>query len=1013
MEKKIINGLEEMANFTFTTKYAKFDEKKGRRETWEETVSRVEKMHLRKFNFLPLEDKQEISRAFDMVRRKSVTPSMRSMQFGGKAIEAHNSRMYNCGVRHIDSLRSFAESFYTLLCGTGVGYGITNFFLNRLPDLVEASDKTGTIITYVVQDNIEGWGDSIEALMNCYFKNTPYSGRKIVFDYSRIRPKGAKLKTGGGKAPGYKGLKNAHKKVKALLDRIIEDYDQKRLKTIDAYDVLMHCADAVLSGGIRRSACSVIFEATDSDMMNAKTGNWFAENPQRARSNNSAIIVRGQTTFEEFKALIEKTKQFGEPGFLYVVDNKQLLNPCVTGDTLIATSEGLRFSESLVGERFTAMVDGEKFSSTQSGFWKTGEKETLTLSLASGRKLELTGNHKVMTSEGWVEAENLMVGDLIKINNQRSHLLINKDSADFAKGYLLGAFLSDGNVGGNYDRCEIKLWGDNKNVYRKKIYDYLGMCGWLSNHHKETSDNNSEYSVISSSKLFSFAKENGCLEVEKHLSKRAISGKSPDFLSGLISGYFDADGSVALNSQKGNSIRILSSQLINLENIQIILNYLGIFSKIYTNRLPEGFRLLPDGKGGSREFLCKATHEICISCDNIEEFAKKIFPFNEKKAALISDIISFRKRTPNKTVWLDEVSNIVKNEGLKSVYDAEIENIHSFDANSLYVHNCFEISFIPITPDGRCGFQYCNLSSINGAKVTSLEEFKEASWAASLIGTLQAAYTDFPYLGHTSEELSREEALLGVSITGMMDNPDILFNPEYQRASAMVAVETNRIWAKKIGINQAARVTCVKPEGTSSIVLSSASGIHPHHARRYFRRIQINKEDNVYKFFRLYNDHACEESVWSENKTDDVITFPIEVGEKAMIKSDLSAVEHLNLIKSTQENWVNSGTTEANKKPLNHSVSCTVMVKDDEWESVTKYLFDNQEKFTAVSLLPSMGDKIYKQAPMEAVLTAEDEVKFDKLLKEWSKVDYKKLEESEDSTSFISEVACGGGKCVI
>ena len=652
MDKKLkIDVLEEMANFTFTSKYAKYDEKKQRRETWDETVSRVEKMHLKKFAFLSDADKKEIVRALDFVRNKNASPSMRSMQFGGKAVEAHNGRIYNCGVRHIDSIRSFAESFYILLCGTGVGFGITNQFLNRMPDLVTADDKTGTVITYVVQDSIEGWGDSVEALMNCYFKNNPYSGRKIVFDYSRIRAKGAKLKTGGGKAPGYKGLKNAHKKIKMLLDCVIEDKHQSRIKTINAYDILMHCADAVLSGGIRRSACSVIFEATDEDMMSAKTGNWFKENPQRARSNNSAIIIRGKTTLKEFKSLIEKTKEFGEPGFLYVVDEKQLLNPC------------------------------------------------------------------------------------------------------------------------------------------------------------------------------------------------------------------------------------------------------------------------------------------------------------------------------------------------------------------------FEISFIPITTDGRCGFQFCNLTSINGTKVNTLHDFKEAAWAASLIGTLQAAYTTFPYLGHASEELTKSEALLGVSITGMMDSPEILFNPEYQKKAAKVAVETNQEWAKKIGINPAARVTCIKPEGTNSIVLLAASGIHAHHARKYFRRIQVNKDCNVYKFFKIFNDHACESSVWSENKTDDVITFPVEVSEKVKIKADITAIDHLKLIKLTQENWVNSGTTQHNTKPLNHSVSCTVIVKSDEWGEVEKYLFDNQESFTAVSLLPASGDKDYQQAPMEAVVTLEDEKKFNDLVSNWSKVDYKKLVEDDDATSFTSDSACSGGKC--
>ena len=157
---KAINFLDEMANFTFVTKYAKYDEKKKRRETWDETVSRVETMHLKKFKNLSKEDKNEISKAFNLVRERKVTPSMRSMQFGGKAVEAHNGRIFNCAVRHIDSIRSFAESFYTLLCGTGVGFGITDKFLNRLPDLVNAKDKTGTVITYTVNDSIEGWGVS-------------------------------------------------------------------------------------------------------------------------------------------------------------------------------------------------------------------------------------------------------------------------------------------------------------------------------------------------------------------------------------------------------------------------------------------------------------------------------------------------------------------------------------------------------------------------------------------------------------------------------------------------------------------------------------------------------------------------------------------------------------------------------------------------------------------------------------------------------------------------------------
>ena len=206
-----------------------------------------------------------------MVKQKKVVPSTRSMQFGGKAIEAHHARIYNCGVRHIDSIRAFSEFFYCLLAGTGMTAGVTEKVISNLPNLVSKSDKTGTVLTYVIEDSIEGWADSVSVLLECYHKNTSLTGRKIIFDYSKIRPKGSPLKTGGGKAPGHEGLQQAHKKIKELLDHLIEDLYLDQLRSIDIYDILMHCADAVLSGGIRRAATMVIFDHNDSLMMNAKT----------------------------------------------------------------------------------------------------------------------------------------------------------------------------------------------------------------------------------------------------------------------------------------------------------------------------------------------------------------------------------------------------------------------------------------------------------------------------------------------------------------------------------------------------------------------------------------------------------------------------------------------------------------------------------------------------------------------------------------------------------------------
>lgn len=655
MEPKttVTNGLDEIANFTFTSKYARYSEKHKRRESWKEAITRVEEMHVEKYDFLSEEDKQEIKWAFDLVRDKRAVPSMRSMQFGGPAVTAHNARMFNCSCRHIDSIRSFAECFYLLLCGCGVDFGLTKKYLSRLPDLVDADSKTGIVLTYSVEDSIEGWSDSLEAQLNSYFKNTAYSGRKIVFDYSKIRRKGAKLKTGGGKAPGYSGLKNAHIKIKKLFDKIVEKNKQTTVKPIDAYDILMHCSDAVLSGGIRRAATSVVFDHDDEEMMNSKTGNWFEENPQRARSNNSVLFLRKKIKEEDFKKVLQSAREFGEPGFIFADHEDMLSNPCR------------------------------------------------------------------------------------------------------------------------------------------------------------------------------------------------------------------------------------------------------------------------------------------------------------------------------------------------------------------------EIGFVPVTKDGRCGVQFCNLTSINGAKIHSIKDFRDAAKAASIIGTLQAGYTNFHYLRNTTRELTEEEALLGVSITGIMDNPKVLLSAKNQKECAQIAVDTNQEWAKKLGINPAARVTCIKPEGTSSLVLGSASGIHPHHSRKYLRRIQCNKIDNVYQYFRLFNDKHCEESVWSANKTDDVVTFPIEITNGALTKKDLDAFKHLEYIKSTQQNWVLPGTTKHNKKKTTHSVSCTVLIKEGQWDEVATYLYENRNYFAAVSLLASTGDKDFKQAPMEDITTEKDEKIFNRLSKSLSPVDYTVLEEATDETSLQQVLACAGGNCEI
>ena len=283
---------------------------------------------------------------------------------------------------------------------------------------------------------------------------------------------------------------------------------------------------------------------------------------------------------------------------------------------------------------------------------------------------------------------------------------------------------------------------------------------------------------------------------------------------------------------------------------------------------------------------------------------------------------------------------------------------------------CMEIGFYNRLPDGSSGISFCNLTEINGGMCTSREAFFEACRLSAIIGTLQAGYTNFPYLGKETEWLTREDALLGVSVTGWMDNPDVLFNPEVLREGARVVLETNAEVAEMLGINPAARTTCVKPAGHTSCLLQTASGIHPNHAKHYLRLAQANLQEWAYKIVADTNPLAVEKSRWSANGTDGVIYFPCETQDHALVKKDVSASDLLGYVKLVQENWVIPGTRveRCRWKTNRHNVSNTVTVKDHEWESVRDIIWENRHAYTGVSLLSSHGDISYVQAPFTEVV---------------------------------------------
>lgn len=307
-----------LSDITVHMKYAKYVPELNRRETWEELVTRNKEMHQRKYPHI----KDEIERVYKLVYDKKVLPSMRSLQFGGKPIEISPNRIYNCAYMPIDHTDSFAEAMFLLLGGTGVGYSVQKHHVDKLPEIKKPNPNRTR--RYLIGDSIEGWADAIKVLLESYFgdkSSTP------IFDYSDVRPKGARLVTSGGKAPGPQPLKDCIHNIKKILDTK-EDGD--KLKPIEVHDVVCFIADAVLAGGIRRAALISLFSADDDEMLASKSGNWWELNPQRGRANNSAVLMRHKITKEYFMDIWKRIELSGsgEPGIYLSNDKDWGTNPC-------------------------------------------------------------------------------------------------------------------------------------------------------------------------------------------------------------------------------------------------------------------------------------------------------------------------------------------------------------------------------------------------------------------------------------------------------------------------------------------------------------------------------------------------------------------------------------------------------------------------------------------------------------------------------------------------------------
>lgn len=408
-----------LSDITVFNKYAKYIPEIKRRETWEELYTRNMAMHIRKYPQL----KEEIKAVYkEFVANKEVLPSMRSMQFSGLPIELSNSRIYNCAYMPMDHPFAFAELMFLLLGGTGVGYSVQRRHVDKLPEIVGPTNKTRR---FLVSDNIEGWADAVKILFKAYTNGKA----DPVFDFRDIRPKGAKLITSGGKAPGPDPLRICLDKVRAVLNASIG----KKLSSLEVHDICCHIADAVLAGGIRRAAMICGFDKDDMDMLSCKTGNWWELNPQRGRANNSVILHRENTTKEEFEhiwKLVERSGS-GEPGFFWTNDYDVFTNPCCEislNPNQFCNLTEVNVSDVASQEELNARVKAAAFIGTlQAGYtdfhylrseWKeVTEKEALIGVGMTGIGSGTTNGLDLEEAAKVVLEENARVASLIGINS--------------------------------------------------------------------------------------------------------------------------------------------------------------------------------------------------------------------------------------------------------------------------------------------------------------------------------------------------------------------------------------------------------------------------------------------------------------------------------------------------------------------------------------------------------------------------------------------------------------------
>jgi ribonucleotide reductase alpha subunit len=470
-----------MREFTFYRTYSRWIPELSRRETWTETVDRY--MNFMKENLGDLISIEELTEIRKSILHQDVMPSMRLLQFAGDPARRCNLCVYNCSFTAPKSLQDLSEIMYILMSGTGCGFSVEEQFVNQLPLIQEANN---IIKEYTIEDSKEGWCQGFLFGLEIWYK-----GEDVIFDYSKIRPSGARLKTMGGRSSGPQPLINLMKFSK----EIIQKRAGKKLLPINVHDIICKIGEIVVAGGTRRSALISLSDFSDNEMRGAKCGAFWNINSQRCLANNSAVYNEKPTEIEFMEEWLSLAKSgTGERGIFnrgdlsFVIPSRRLnylqdvikqvgTNPCVTGDTWVLTVDGPRQVFELLDKKTPLIVNGKIFQMESDGFFSTGEREVFSLKTKRGFTINATANHMFLKSENkWEELKNLKPGDFICVSRQNS--VSWKGEGSYEEGVLLGKIIVENGI--NLDRkcSENSIERMSSSFNRGFIRGFFGSAEW-------------------------------------------------------------------------------------------------------------------------------------------------------------------------------------------------------------------------------------------------------------------------------------------------------------------------------------------------------------------------------------------------------------------------------------------------------------------------------------------------------------------------------------------------------